>query len=425
MKKNFYIETFGCSINQADSETMAGVLVANGLVKVDDVKDADVVIENTCTVKTPTHNNFGRRVKELSELNKPIIITGCIPSVDASKFKEFSLLGVDQISNIFEVVCEALDGNVVHFLRQENNKRLNLPQVRRNDYIEILPISKGCLGNCNYCQTKFARGDLFSYSVEAIFGQAKRAIEEGVCEIWLTSQDCGAYGKDIGTNFVELLRALILIDGDFKIRLGMSNPNFVYEHLDELIDVFKSDKIFKFLHVPIQSASTKVIKEMNRFYTSEHIEEIIVKFRGAYPNMTLATDIIVGYPTETDSDFDETYNFVDKFRPQVINFSRFWKMDGTKAAGLKQLDSTVIKMRSKKVTDLFKEYSESANKKYVGLKTEVLVTETDSENAQSVGHDLNYKKVVIPGIVKLGKYYFVEIVDFGPWDLKGKIIDKV
>ena len=179
---------------------MAGLLKKSKFDIVDKPEKADLIIYNSCIVKRPTETAFYKQLEEFQKLKKPIVIAGCIPQVKPKKLRDFSLIGVDQINHIVDVVEETLNNNTVKLLAKENNKRLNLPKIRKNKIIEIIPICKGCLGECTYCTVKNARGKLHSYTQDEILEQALAAVNQGAKELWITAQDTGAYGKDIETN---------------------------------------------------------------------------------------------------------------------------------------------------------------------------------------------------------------------------------
>jgi len=215
----FYIETYGCSHNFADSEQMAGLLTQAKFDQVDKLEEADIVIINTCTVKGPTATAFFRRLEQIQQEHpyKIIIIAGCIPQTQPESLKKYPLVGTKQIHHIVEVVEEALNNNFIKLLETGEMPPLNLPKIRKNPAVEIIPISRGCLSACTFCKTKQARGNLNSYPIADIVNVAKKAVAEGVKEIWLTSQDNFCYGFDMGTNLPALLKELIKIPGKFKI----------------------------------------------------------------------------------------------------------------------------------------------------------------------------------------------------------------
>jgi threonylcarbamoyladenosine tRNA methylthiotransferase CDKAL1 len=422
---NVYFETYGCAVNISDTEVMKGVLKKNGYKIVKDLKEANVIIINTCTVKRSTFNRFQFILDKYSKLkDKKLIFAGCITQTNLDLLKDYSALGVEQVDNICEVIQETLKGNVIHLVARSNKKRLNLPKVRKNNIIEIIPISKGCLGNCSYCKVKIARGNLVSYDKDDIINEIKQAVSENIFEIWLTSQDNGAYGKDKDTNIIELIDEILDIPGNFKIRLGMSNPNFVYEYILDFVSIFENEKMFKFIHIPLQAGSNKVLSDMNRKYTKEQYLTINKKLRDRFPNFTIATDIICGFPTESEDDFEETIEIIEKTKPDIINVSQYSAMDKTPAAKLKQLQSQIIKKRSTKVSKLNKKISEERNKVWIGWKGKVFVDEKGKENTFISRND-EYKSIIISQKdfkekIELGKFYEVEVVDTNNFDLIGK-----
>lgn len=204
-------------------------------------------------------------------------MSGCVPQGDRNLkgLEEVSVLGVTQIDRVVEVVEEALKGHQVKLLAKKELPMLDLPKIRKNKLVEIIPLSTGCLGSCTYCKTRHARGKLGSYDPTAIVDRARQAIEEGVMEIWLTSEDTGAYGRDIGTDLPTLLKSIIkIMPSHTMLRLGMTNPPFILEHLQAMSDIMNHPRVYQFLHVPVQSGSNPVLDKMNREYTVEEFNEV-------------------------------------------------------------------------------------------------------------------------------------------------------
>jgi threonylcarbamoyladenosine tRNA methylthiotransferase CDKAL1 len=221
-----YFKTYGCSHNTSDSEYMMGLLVDYGYKLVEDYNDSDVCIINSCTVKNPSQDAFVNYVSKAKQTGKKVIVAGCVPQGDRNikGLEDCSMIGVTQIDRIVEVVEESLKGNKVKLLAKKELPALDLPKIRRNELIEIVPINTGCLGSCTYCKTKHARGKLGSYSIEAIVNSCLKACKEGVKEIWLTSEDTGAYGRDINTDLPNLVMEIIKnIPEDIMIRIGILN----------------------------------------------------------------------------------------------------------------------------------------------------------------------------------------------------------
>ncbi|MBU2634123.1 MAG: tRNA (N(6)-L-threonylcarbamoyladenosine(37)-C(2))-methylthiotransferase [Nanoarchaeota archaeon] len=339
-----YIKTFGCSSNQADSEVIAGILSKKFKIT-NKLNEASIVIINSCGVKLRTQNKIIGYIKNLK--NKKIYVGGCLPKMLNLKkhIKVHGYFDTNSITKILNLIEKNQD-----ILSDKKENRINLPVVRTKQHRAIINISQGCQGNCSYCSVKLARGNLKSYKKEEIIKTIKKALKEKCNLIYLSSQDNGCYGLDINTNLPSLLKDVIKIKGEFKIKIGMINPNYAKLYLKDLIKIYKSEKIMKILHIPLQSGSNKLLKEMNRKYKIEDFIKITNTFRKNIPNMNILTDIITGYPTETKKDFQKTLNLIKKINPEVINISKFTSRPKTKASKLKQLPSQIIKERSLKLT---------------------------------------------------------------------------
>ncbi|MBR9699284.1 tRNA (N(6)-L-threonylcarbamoyladenosine(37)-C(2))-methylthiotransferase [Candidatus Woesearchaeota archaeon] len=411
--------TQGCSANQADSEIMAGLLKRKGYEITDDAK---TVVFNTCTVKGPTESFYRRKLKKLEEEGKKIIIAGCIPQAKGP-LKDHSTVGNFQLEKIEEAIKETAKGNVVSFLERNHKSRLNLPKIRSRETIEIVPISDGCLSSCSFCKTKHARGNLYSYPEKDIVRHISNAVREGAKEIWLTSQDSSAYGLDNKTNLAELLKKIVEIPRDFRLRVGMANPDYFKSFLDEFIEVMKNEKIFKFCHIPVQSGNNSVLKDMKRNYTVEEYKRIVRKIKKEIPEINIATDIICGFPTETKEQFNDTLRLVKETRPDIINISRFWPRPGTPAARMEQIGGREIKKRTRLLTELFRKVAEENNKSWLGWKGKIWINEK-RKNSSMLGRNFAYKQVVVPGTFKIGQELDVEVIDSTSFYLRAKILEK-
>ncbi len=353
-----YAEVYGCPSNIADYEIALGILKQNGFEVVNSKKKSDLNIIFTCTVKTPTLQRMIHKIKEFVAIGKPLIVAGCMTKTDKKIIEKIapnaSMLGPDSVEKIVDVVKGTLQNKKVVFLEDLRKPKVCLPKIRKNPNIDIVPISIGCLSNCSYCSVKFARGRLTSYPIDMIIKEIKLAIKNGCKKIWLTSQDNACYGKDIGTNLPELLKEICKIEGNFSVRVGMMNPAHLKSIIDELIEIYKNEKIEKFLHLPVQSGSDRILKLMKRGYTVRDFIEIVEKFRKEIPNIYLATDIIVGFPGESEKDFEKTIELIKKVKPQKVNISKFGARTGTEAAKMKQLDPKILSQRSKIIHHLVK-----------------------------------------------------------------------
>jgi MiaB/RimO family radical SAM methylthiotransferase len=252
--------------------------------------------------------------------------------------------------------------------------------------------------------------------------EVKKAVLEGCKEIWLTSLDSGCYGFDFGSNLAKLLEEICKIEGKFFIRVGMMNPLHAKKILDELIKAYENEKIFKFLHLPLQSGSNRILSLMRRGYSSEDFLEIVERFRKAFPQLSLSTDLIVGFPSETEEDFELTLKLIEKVRPSVVNISKFGARPGTEAKKMKELDAKTINERSFWLSKIVKEISLKENEKWIGWKGEVLVDEIGKRNS-FVGRNFAYKPIVLKSEEKIfGNFVEVEVKDARENFLVGKKI---
>jgi len=407
-----FIRTFGCTLNQSDSEVMAGLLVKAGHQLVDNVDSAELVLFNTCTVKDKPEKRFYSELKKVLEKKKKVIVAGCIPQSDAHNvlLNDISLVGVRNVEKIAGVVDEVKKGNVVKLLDFNPNPRLNLPKIRKNSFVEIIPIANGCLGECSYCKTRLARGKLFSYDAKAIKQQFEAALNDGVKEVWLTSQDCGAYGKDIGSNFTKLLSELLSVkmNPDVRIRLGMLNPNHALEYLDDYVKILKHPNMFKFAHLPVQSGSNDVLRLMNRKYNIEDFVKIVKKLRKEIPNITIATDIICGFPGETEEDFEKTCALLESLMIPVVNITKFCPRPCTPAMKMKKISTKIVKERSKKIVALRR--ITITNAEWIGWSGRIIIDEIGKNNSV-VGRNDYYRPVVVKNSkLKLGDVVGVRII---------------
>ena len=420
----FYVQNSGCSTNQADAEQMAGLLKQAKFELTETLENADVVIFNTCTVKAPRENPFFTQLEQFKKEHpyKIAIIAGCTLQADKHKVKAYALLCSKQIHNIVQVVEEALHDNVLQLLNNDEMPRLNLPRVRHNPLIEILPISRGWIGVCPRCKTKKTRGNLVSYPVAEIVEVAKKAVADGVHEIWLASHDIFCYGFDLGTDLPTLLEQLVLIPGDFKIHMGIENPDHLPKFETKLVELYKNPKIFKFLHLPLQAGHDETLKAMRRCYTVEEYLQTVNLFKREIPEINIMTDIMVGYPTETDDHYWGTLEVVRKTTPDSINISCFWPRPETAAADLEELPEEVVAHRSKVLTDILHNASKLQNERWLDWQGEITIEEKGKEERQWMGRNDSYKQIIVEGDFKPGDKLKVRIVKAERFDLRGKVI---
>ena len=416
-----FVEAYGCSASFADSEMISGLIVNGGHTLATDSSESDLNLIVTCSVKDTTANKMMHRIKSLK--TKPLIVAGCLPKAEQNNVEKFtenaSLLGPNSLGKTIDVINSTLRGKKQIALEDSDLSKVGLPKVRLNSAVGIVEIASGCMSECTFCQTKLAKGDLSSYRLGDIVRQVQTEIKEGCKEVWLTSTDNGCYGFDIGTDLPTLVNAVSEIPEDFMIRVGMMNPMYMSRIKQKLIESYDNEKVFKFLHIPVQSGSNKVLNDMKRGHTSETFREIVKKTKDRFENFTISTDIIVGFPSETEEDFQKTLALLDETKPDVVNLSKYSARPGTDAAELKQMDAAEIKRRSKIIFEQINKISMESNKKWIGWKGKVLFDENTEEGIK--GRNYAYKPISVQEKVNIGDSHIVEITDATRKRLIGKI----
>lgn len=424
-----FVKSYGCSANLADSEVLIGCLAKAGYKLADSASEADVVIYNTCAVKGPTENRAIATLKRAPK-GKKLIVAGCLPLINFERLcREVcfdGVVGPAPAAEIADVVRRVVDGEKVVALENSLSSKpaLSLPQLRANPVVSVVPVSYGCLGSCAYCCVVSARGRLRSYTVKEVAERVCKDLDSGAKEFWVTSQDTACYGRDIGTNLAALLTAICEVEGNFQVRVGMMTPNLVNDMLDDLIEAFKNEKVFKFVHLPVQSGDDQVLRRMNRFYTVQGFREIVDAFRGFFPGATIATDVICGFPGETREAFTNTLKLIRELKPDVVNVSKFFARPGTAAAEMSDgiVAPAEIKRRSSEAAKLVKQVSLEKNQHWVGLNCDVLVDEKGKVAGSWIGRNFSYKPITLKSSANLlGETLRVKIVKAFPTYLAGKV----
>ncbi|MFQ5620270.1 MAG: tRNA (N(6)-L-threonylcarbamoyladenosine(37)-C(2))-methylthiotransferase [Candidatus Nanoarchaeia archaeon] len=401
-----YVQTYGCSFNQSDSEVMAGILKEAGH-ELTSLENAEIVIVNSCVVKNQTQKELFKFIEKAKESNKKIVVAGCAPSSIPEKLEGLSMIGVDQLNEIKDAVTKTANNEILVKIKPKSEKRFTLPKIRHNPIVEIIPISKGCLGSCTYCLTVNARGKLESYEGRAIKQAAEQAVKEGVKELWLTSQDTACWGMDIKQKLPRLIESLTHTNA--LIRVGMGNPNWFKIILPEFIEILKHPNVFKFVHIPVQAGDDEVLKNMKRGYSAKTYIDIVKKLKQEIPDITIATDIICGFPGETEEQFQKTLDIIKETRPPVMNVSKFAARPHTPAETMHQVEGPQIKDRSTRMATLHKEIRREELSKWVGRTCNILIDEKGKHHNQWVGRNLSYVPVIIEGDYKLGDQIEVNI----------------
>ena len=405
----YFVESYGCTMNYGEGRKLSRDMASMGYSEATSAEKADIVILNTCTVVETTEKKMLARISELKKMKKEVIVTGCMAKVQPKRI---------EIRLPDSIIVPPSD---YHLFAKEVADRFGVagppvPLIQGTD--AILPIAQGCLGNCTYCITKFARGKLQSYPEDELVKESDSFIERGAKEILVTAQDTACYGVDTKTDLPQLIRSMLRKNGDYRLRIGMMNPNHTKRIADGLIDAMQDERVYRFLHVPVQSGSDKVLKAMRRGYTADDFMELVDKLRENIPEISIATDIITGFPGETDEDHELTKNLIRDLHADTLNITRFSSRPGTEAASLEQLHGRILKERSTELTELKNQVEYDVNKRLIGQRFRSLATEVGKEG--TIVRTSYYRPVVIRDTIPLGTFVDVEVTDCRPTYLLGK-----
>jgi MiaB-like tRNA modifying enzyme len=427
MGLKYYLETYGCSLNTSDSDIIVGRLDAIEGQRVKDIKDAELILMNTCGVKEPTEDKIVHRLEELSQGDTPIVVTGCLPKISLERVENAipgfaALLGPQSVETLASIIPRILEGERgIRHIESDDAYKLKWFAGPPDSVICTIPICEGCLGSCAYCAVKFARGKVRSYTIEDIHQKIERCVHLGYREIRLTSQDAAVYGSDSGETLADLLKSVGNIEGPHRYRLGMFNPNIVMSSISDVLDSMDNEHFFKFFHIPLQSGSDRLLKTMKRRYIVSEWESVVERVRKRFANATIATDIIVGFPGETDSDFDQTLDLIRRVKPSVTNISKYGDRPNTLASRSKEkVETSAKKQRSRILTKLVDEILVESNEAWVGWSGSVIITDKGSKGGM-LGRNDSYKTVIVHENLSPGTIVDVEITSSERTHLIGEV----
>lgn len=408
----YFVESYGCTMNFGEGEQLSKKMESLGHTRVDSPDEADIVILNTCTVVDTTEKKMIHRMGELKQEGKEIIVTGCMAKVQPKRISirlpESMIIPPDQY-DLFSGKVESAFGCA--------------PCTETYEFgaSAILPIAQGCLGNCSYCITRFARGVLKSYQEDELLNEFKSMLDSGVKEILVTAQDTACYGRDMDTDLPTLLRRFLEFEGEYRIRIGMMNPNNLDRILDDLMDVMEDERVYRFLHIPVQSGSNSVLERMRRHYTVDRFMGIVNRLRERYPDISIATDLITGFPGETDRDHEKSIKLIKDLHADTVNITRFSVRPGTDAATMKnQIHGNISKERSTELTETKMSVEGDINSTLIGQRYRALVTENGRPGTM-IARNRNYRPIGIEADIPIGTFIDVEITGSAPTHLVGRI----
>ena len=408
----YFVESYGCTMNFGEGEQLSKKMESLGHTRVNSPDEADIVILNTCTVVDTTEKKMVHRMGELKQEGKEIIVTGCMAKVQPKRISirlpESMIIPPDQY-DLFSGKVESAFGCA--------------PCTETYEFgaSAILPIAQGCLGNCSYCITRFARGVLKSYQEDELLNEFKSMLDSGVKEILVTAQDTACYGRDIDTDLPTLLRRFLEFEGEYRIRIGMMNPNNLDRILDDLMDVMEDERVYRFLHIPVQSGSNSVLERMRRHYTVDRFMGIVNRLRERYPDISIATDLITGFPGETERDHEKSIKLIKDLHADTVNITRFSVRPGTDAATMKnQIHGNISKERSTELTETKMSVEGDINSTLIGQRYRALVTENGRPGTM-IARNRNYRPIGIETDIPIGTFIDVEITGSAPTHLVGRI----
>ncbi len=434
--KTYFIKTYGCQMNEHDTENIKAMLEEMGYEEIDDYEKADLVMLNTCSIRENAHNKaFGMlgRLKHLKEEKKDLIIgvCGCMAQevgvVDTllKKYKWVNfVMGTHNMYRLPYILNKAIefDERQIEVYSKEGDLVENIPVKRETSFKAWVNIIYGCDKFCTYCIVPYTRGGERSRKKEAILDEIKYLYEKGYKEITLLGQNVNAYGKDLYDDYGlgELLEDVAKI-GIPRVTFMTSHP---WDFTDKMIDVIaKYPNIMPYIHLPLQSGSSKILKLMGRRYTKESYLELFDKMKKKIPNASISTDIIVGFPGETEEDFNETLEVVNYCKYDNAFTFIYSPRENTPAAKLK--DDVSLEEKEKrlyKLNDTVNKYFLENNKKLVGTVVSVLVEGlSEKKDNNYFGYTHNNKLINFTGEAKIGEIVNVEVLDAKTWSLDGKI----
>lgn len=443
--RTFHVITFGCQMNKHDSERIVGMLEAEGACCVPTIEESEIVIFMTCCVRAAAETRLKGQVASLKNIPLPagsdleqriVAIGGCIGQNEAEGLIDELphvgvVFGTFNLSSVPTLLAEALtnDRPAIEVLDEADEFPTCLPTHREVPWSAWLPISIGCNNFCTYCIVPYVRGREKSRTIEDIKAEVESLVEQGVKEITLLGQNVNSYGRDIygEPRFAELLK-VVSDSGIERLRFATSHPKDITEEVIESFSVLPN--VMPALHLPVQSGSNRILEKMNRRYTREHYLEIIDKLRRACPDIALSTDVIIGFPGETEKDFQDTYDLIDRVGYNQVFTFIYSPREGTPAAELEQTAShEVIQDRFERLVDLVQRKAYESNQVDIGKRVPVLVEGASKRDDSTLSGKSPKNQTVhaaIPDGVDiedlLGTIIDVEIDEAKTWYLKGHVI---
>ena len=420
-RTNVAFFSLGCKVNQYETNAMAQKFIENGFLVVDFEESADVYIVNTCTVTSIADRKSRQMLRRAKEHNKDAIVVACgsYAQVAAKEIEEIDevdlVIGNNEKKDIIKIIEE--------YRNNKENKEIVSDVMYKEEYVEfgpttytektraVIKVQDGCDRFCSYCLIPFARGHIRSRAIDNVIEEVEKIVEDGFKEVVITGIHVASYGRDFkdGTTLIDLLEKINAVEGLQRIRLSSIEPVIMTDDFIERLS--KLDKVCDHFHLSLQSGCTETLKRMNRRYTADEFMEATQRLRAKFPNAALTTDVIVGFPGETDEEFEKTYEFLKKIKFYHMHVFKYSPRKGTKAAVMpNQIDSKIKEIRSKKLIELSDANELEYNKSYIGKEVEVLFEEREEDYYK--GHTKNYMVIKYKTDEELeNKIKVVKIID--------------
>ena len=411
---SFHVSSFGCTQNQAEGQNIREFLKRLGGVEKHGTENLDVFVLNSCGVKKQTEDRMVYLARESVKKNKAVVVAGCLPLINPKRIlRNASSARLTSPNPVPSIIYSLVNPEKT---RTSRNEMCKAPPIKpvfhdRHRLSAIIPIGQGCVGACTFCAVKFARGRINSYRFKDLLDYASSALAKGTKELWITGQDTASYGIDLGDiRLPELVQAITDLPGKFRIRIGMMNPDTLQPIVDDLITVLGHEKVYRFLHIPVQSGSDHVLRLMNRDYTVEEYRQLVKYLRKKYSDITIATDVIVGFPQESREDNQATMDLIEEMQFDVTNISRYMDRPGTKASRMMgKIPSQEMQFRSRLVTEVVNKVGYERNTYWLNWEGEVLIGGS-APGKDFVARNYAYKPIVLNG-GSIGEWRTVKVVD--------------
>ncbi len=412
---SFQIVALGNSHTIADAQQMTGLLMEAKFGCALEVEKADVLIYSVCLVTMDTERDFFEQIERLKKEYpyKMVIVVGCFDHTQVERLRGYCLVSSRKFHHIVEVVEELLHDNKLNYLQRDEMPSLLLGRKwSEESFVEIIPITRGCYDLFVFLSQRRGPRQLVSYPIEEICNAVRVAVEAGAREIMLSSVDCAQYGKDIGINLARLLREVVRVPGDFNVLVERMSVEGMRGFGDELINVYTSEKLYRYWNVPLFSGSTRILQNCGFSYGAEDFSDVVNKFRWRFSDAVISTSVLVGFPDETEDDHFKTLSMIRAIVPDEM-------VVATISSAAKDADE--VRKRAAVLYEVFHNGMILRNEKWWGWQGRVFISDKKNER-EWIGRTAAYKLVVVEGNCRIGEFVTVRIKPGGKMELRGVLV---